>query len=100
MKTILILGAGTAGTAMAHKLRRRLTRDWEIAVVDPSTRHVYQPGLLFLPFGDETEARIVRERESTLGRGITWHQAEVKRIDTNEGSSSFRKVSRFRTTSS
>ena len=81
MKTILILGAGTAGTAMAHKARRRLSSDWEVAVVDPSTTHVYQPGLLFLPFGDETEERIVRERGSTLGKGITWHRAEVKGID-------------------
>jgi len=82
MKTVLILGAGTAGTAMAHKMRRKLPSDWEVAVVDPSTLHVYQPGLLFLPFGDETEARIVRERDATLGHGITWHRSEVKAIDT------------------
>ena len=49
MKTILILGAGTAGTAIAHKLRRRLLNDWDVAVVDPSSTHLYQPGLLFLP---------------------------------------------------
>ena len=82
MKTILILGAGTAGTAIAHKLRRRLSNDWDVAVVDPSTTHLYQPGLLFLPFGDETEERIVRERGSTLGKGITWHKNTVKAIDT------------------
>ena len=82
MKTILILGAGTAGTAIAHKLRRRLSKDWDVAVVDPSTTHLYQPGLLFLAFGDETEERIVRDRGSTLGKDITWHQAEVKAIDT------------------
>jgi len=82
MKTILILGAGTAGTAIAHKMRRRLSNDWDVAVVDPSSTHLYQPGLLFLPFGDETEERIVRERGSTLGKGITWHQAAVKAIDT------------------
>jgi len=82
MKTIVILGAGTAGTAMAHKLRRRLPSEWEVAVVDPSTQHVYQPGLLFLPFGDETIDRIVRERGDTLGKGITWHRASVTAIDT------------------
>ena len=82
MKTVLILGAGTAGTAMAHKLRRHLSSDWEVAVVDPSTTHLYQPGLLFLPFGDETEARIVRERGATLGKGIIWHQTAVRGIDT------------------
>jgi sulfide:quinone oxidoreductase len=82
MKTILILGAGTAGTAIAHKLRRRLSNEWDVAVVDPSSTHLYQPGLLFLPFGDETEERILRERGSTLGKGITWHQDAVKAIDT------------------
>ncbi len=82
MKTVLILGAGTAGTAMAHKLRRHLSSGWEVAVVDPSTTHLYQPGLLFLPFGDETEARIVRERGATLGKGIIWHQTAVRGIDT------------------
>ena len=82
MKTILILGAGTAGTAIAHKLRRRLSNEWDVAVVDPSRTHVYQPGLVWLPFGDETEERIVRERGSTIGKGITWHRAAVKAIDT------------------
>ncbi len=82
MKTILILGAGTAGTAIAHKLRRRLPSEWDVAVIDPSKTHLYQPGLLFLPFGDETEARIVRDRGSTLGKGISWHQDSVQAIDT------------------
>jgi sulfide:quinone oxidoreductase len=82
MKTILILGAGTAGTAIAHKLRRRLSTEWDVAVIDPSSTHLYQPGLLFLPFGDETEERILRERGSTLGKGITWHKDAVKAIDT------------------
>jgi sulfide:quinone oxidoreductase len=82
MKRTLILGAGTAGTAMAHKLRRQLDDDWEVAVVDPSTTHVYQPGLLFLPFGDETEPRIVRERDATLGKGIVWYRTAVETIDT------------------
>jgi len=82
MKTILILGAGTAGTTIAHKLRRRLSGEWNISVVDPSRTHLYQPGLLFLPFGDETEERITRDRGTTLGKGITWHQATVTGIDT------------------
>ena len=69
MKTVLILGAGTAGTAMAHKLRRKLSSEWDVAVVDPSTKHLYQPGLLFLPFGDETEARIVDATRALLAEG-------------------------------
>lgn len=37
MKKLLILGAGTAGTMMANKMRKHLARDeWEITIVDRS----------------------------------------------------------------
>jgi len=51
MKRLLILGAGTAGTMMAHKMRRRLkVSEWDITVIDKSEKHYYQPGLIFVPF--------------------------------------------------
>ena len=51
MRRLLVLGAGTAGTMVVNKLRRRLGRkQWRITVVDASDRHFYQPGFLFLPF--------------------------------------------------
>ena len=35
MKKLLILGAGTAGTMMANKMRKKLARDdWDITIVD------------------------------------------------------------------
>jgi len=52
MKRLLVLGAGTAGTMVVNRLRRRLdAAEWQIAVVDQSDRHFYQPGYLFVPFG-------------------------------------------------
>ena len=51
MKHLLILGAGTAGTMVANRMRRRLADDWVVTVIDPEDTHLYQPGLLFLPFG-------------------------------------------------
>ena len=60
-KHLLILGAGTAGTMTANLLRRRLpASDWRITVVDRSDKHLYQPGLLFLPFGTYKESDIIR----------------------------------------
>ncbi|MDH4287466.1 MAG: tryptophan 7-halogenase, partial [Aquincola sp.] len=51
MKNIVILGAGTAGVLSANLLSRRLNlKEWAITVIDRSNIHVYQPGLLFLPF--------------------------------------------------
>ena len=52
MKSLVILGAGTGGTMMAARLRKRLpASEWSITVADRDNVHVYQPGLLFVPFG-------------------------------------------------
>ena len=54
MRRLVILGAGTAGTTVANKLRRRLALDeWRITVIDRDRDHLYQPGLLFIPFGGD-----------------------------------------------
>ena len=51
MKRVVILGAGTGGTMMANKLARALPDDaWKVTLVDRDDVHIYQPGLLFLPF--------------------------------------------------
>jgi len=75
MKRIVILGAGTAGTIMANRLRRLYRRDIEagrigITVVDQDNEHVYQPGLLFVPFGTYQPAQIVKPRRSFLPEGV------------------------------
>lgn len=80
-KHLLILGAGTAGTLMANHLRRRLSRSaWRLTVVDRSDRHLYQPGLLFLPFGTYEESQVIRPTRDFLPRGVEFRQAEVERI--------------------
>jgi sulfide:quinone oxidoreductase len=78
---IVILGGGTGGTMMANRLRRRLGEDEAtIAVVDKDDRHVYQPGLLFVPFGLADADEIVRPRHRQLRGGIGFHQAEVDHV--------------------
>ncbi|MFO7591509.1 MAG: FAD/NAD(P)-binding oxidoreductase [Acidimicrobiia bacterium] len=79
-KRILVLGAGTGGTIIANRLRRRLD-DVEIVVVDRDNRHVYQPGLLFVPFGLTQAEHIVRDRGRQLGDGIEYRNAEVEAVD-------------------
>lgn len=81
MKNLLILGAGTAGTMIANKLRKRLDKDtWRITIVDRDDRHHYQPGYLFLPFGTYTEKQIVRSRHKFLPDGVDFLIAEVDRV--------------------
>jgi hypothetical protein len=65
-KRIIVLGGGTGGTLLANRLRRLLDRDADIVVIDSDDEHVYQPGLLFVPFGMAAPARLVRPRHRQL----------------------------------
>jgi sulfide:quinone oxidoreductase len=79
---IVILGAGTGGTLTANRLRRAHDDDVEIVVIDRDDRHVYQPGLLFVPFGLADPGEIVRARGAQLHDGIEFRLAEVDRVET------------------
>jgi sulfide:quinone oxidoreductase len=80
-KRIVVLGGGTGGTMTANRLRRRFDADeTEIHVVDRDDRHVYQPGLLFVPFGLAQVEEIVRPRSRQLRNGIVFHENEVESV--------------------
>jgi len=82
MKRILILGGGTGGTLVANRLRRAIApHDAMITVVDQDDRHVYQPGLLFVPFGLADPDEITRSRRRQLHAGIAFHRAGIERVD-------------------
>jgi len=85
-KNILILGAGTAGALVANTLVRKLDlTQWDVTVVDRASEHVYQPGLLFLPFrlyGYERREDVARPIESPLPASARFVNAEVEAIDT------------------
>lgn len=89
MKKILILGAGTAGTIMANRLRRLYASDirnglTSITVVDQDEEHVYQPGLLFLPFGKYTPEQMVRPRTAQVHRDVVYIHSHIDRVETKE----------------
>jgi sulfide:quinone oxidoreductase len=84
-KQVVILGAGTGGTMVANRLRKRHKgADLAITVVDQDNRHVYQPGLLFVPFGLSDPDDIVRPRNRQLRKGINFHQSAVDRVELTE----------------
>ena len=81
-KRLLVLGAGTAGTMVVNKLRRRLDAcEWDITVVDRDDVHPYQPGYLFLPFGTYSPDQITRPRHTLLPDDVDFLVGDVDLID-------------------
>ncbi|VAW20699.1 Sulfide:quinone oxidoreductase, Type III [hydrothermal vent metagenome] len=82
MKRILILGAGTAGTMMANKLRKALDKEeWEITIVDQFKTHYYQPGFLFIPFGIYNREDVVKPKADFFPAGARVIYSEIDRIE-------------------
>ncbi len=81
MKTMVILGAGTGGTMVANKLAARLEDDWRIVVIDKDEAHLYQPGLLFIPFGMYKAEDVVRTRRDFLPRRVEFIVSDIELIE-------------------
>jgi sulfide:quinone oxidoreductase len=87
MKRLLVLGAGTAGTMVVNKLRKRLDRSqWQMTIVDQNNDHLYQPGLLFVPFGGYRPDDIVGSRRRFIPDGVDLVLGEIDRVDADANS--------------
>ncbi len=83
---ILILGSGMGGTIVANGLARKLsdelrTGDASITVLGNTSKHLYQPGLLYVPFGRAREPELCRDERSILDRRINFVLDPADRID-------------------
>lgn len=81
MKRIVILGGGTGGTMIAHRLARARRDDWDITLIEKEHKHIYQPGLLFVPFGLASLERLKRPSASLLPPSVTRIALAIDRID-------------------
>ncbi|MDW3178317.1 MAG: FAD/NAD(P)-binding oxidoreductase [Acidimicrobiia bacterium] len=82
LKKLVILGGGTGGTLAANRIRKSYEgAELRIDVVDQNNDHVYQPGLLFVPFGLAHADEITRPRNRQLHRGINYHQSGISSVD-------------------
>lgn len=85
MKNVVILGAGTAGTMIANKLARTLDLEaWSITVIDRDDEHIYQPGLLFVPFGMYRAQEIKRPRAPLLPPQACLRLSTIEMIDADK----------------
>jgi sulfide:quinone oxidoreductase len=82
MHRIVILGGGTGGTLVANRLRRIYSPDEAaITVVDQNDDHLYQPGLLFIPFGVGDIEDLTRPRRAQLHQHISYSTCGVANVE-------------------
>ncbi len=80
-KNVVILGGGTGGTLTANRLRKQFKAgELAITVVDQNRQHVYQPGLLFRPFGLAQGEDLVRPRDEQLRKGVHFIERGIDRV--------------------
>lgn len=81
MKKLLVLGGGTAGTMVVNKLYKKLNaKEWSITVVDKDNDHIYQPGLLLLPFGVYKPEELVKKRSHFFPSDVEYIRAEIDKV--------------------
>jgi sulfide:quinone oxidoreductase len=82
MKKLLILGAGTAGTMVANRMRRLLDDDeWTITIVDQHATHYYQPGFLFIPFGMYSKNDVIKPKRDFIPAGVELIMSPIELIE-------------------
>ncbi len=85
-KHIVIVGGGLAGTIVGNGLCRQLgdelrSGEVRITMIGNSDKHLYQPGLLYLPFGRFREAELYRDQRKVLDRRVTFVIDAATNID-------------------
>ena len=96
MKKLLILGAGTAGTMVANRMRRLLdTDEWRITIVDQHETNYYQPGFLFIPFGMYSKNDVVKPKRDFIPSGVELIMSPVESIEPDHNRVKLAKDGRF-----
>ena len=86
---ILVVGGGTGGTIVANNLARRLAREIRagkagITMLSASDQHMYQPGLLYVAFGQMMPDELYRDQASLLESCIDFHVDPVEKFELDQ----------------
>jgi sulfide:quinone oxidoreductase len=77
----LIIGGGNAGISIAARLRR--ARQDDVAIIEPSDKHYYQPLWTLVGGGCALAKETVRDQARVIPKGVHWIQERATDIDPN-----------------
>src|SRR3972149_1541663 len=80
-KTIIILGAGVGGLVAANELRRRLSPEHRVVLIEKNAQHAFAPSFLWLMTGARRPEQITRDVRHLVRPGVDVVVAEVQAID-------------------
>src|SRR5574339_1044856 len=89
---VLIIGGGNAGISTAAQLLRK-KKDLQIAIIEPSDKHYYQPAWTLVGAGVFDVNKTIRSEASVIPENVTWikeaaayFDPEKNTVITKEGS--------------
>ena len=86
---VLIVGGGAAGVSIANTLRRKSTL-LEIALIEPSEQHYYQPGFTIIGGGAYSLKRATKQEADLLHPSIIWVKDFAETFEPNKNSVTLR----------
>lgn len=77
---IVIVGGGTGGITVAARLRKAIPRA-DVTIIEPSTKHYYQPLWTLVGAGECRREITEREEATVIPHGATWMRDAVTGFD-------------------
>ena len=80
-KTVVILGGGIGGIVAANDLRRKLSAEHRVVLVERNAEHAFAPSFLWLMTGDRRPEDIRRPLANLLQQGVEFVHGSVEGLD-------------------
>lgn len=78
---VVIVGGGTGGISVAARLTRGWRNRTDVAVIEPSEKHFYQPAWTLVGGGTFRREATMRDEASVMPRRATWIRDAVEEFD-------------------
>ena len=89
---VVIVGGGSAGITVAAKLTKGWLSDYDVAIIDPSENHYYQPAWTLVGGGTfrkestrRTEASVIPPKAKWIKDAVVSFEPERNRLKTRDG---------------